>query len=69
MAATAQDPSAPLRAEKKDEDRDEDSAHLIGTPQHCLFVVRPAGCLPRGHGDLCVANQACALRRTPIEAN
>ena len=37
MASTAQDPSAPLRAEKKDEDRDEDSARLIGRPQHCLW--------------------------------
>ena len=38
MASTAQDPSAPLRAEKKDEDRDEDSARLIGRPQHCLWL-------------------------------
>ena len=32
MASTAQDPSAPLRAEKKDEDRDEDSARPDRAP-------------------------------------
>ena len=68
MAATAQDPSAPLRAEKKDEDRDEDSACLIGSPQRCIWVVVTAACVLRGHGDLCGANQACALCRNSTEA-
>ena len=68
MAATAQDPSAPLRAEKKDEDRDEDSACLIAAPQHCTWVLRAAGCVLRGHGALCGANQACAPCLTPTEA-
>ena len=40
MAATAQDPSAPLRGpEKKDEDRDEDSEYLEDQPLKCLHVL------------------------------
>ena len=68
MAATAQDPSAPLRAEKKDEDRDEDSARLIGSPQPCIWVVGAALCMLRSQGDLRGANQAPALRHTSLEA-
>ena len=52
MASTAQDPSAPLRAEKKDEDRDEDSARLIGSPQHCVWFSGAVTSMLRGHRSL-----------------
>ena len=59
MAATAQDPSAPLRAEKKDEDRDEDSAH----PDRGLAQLhpRPDNIMPSCEGccGVCGASKLC----------
>ncbi len=72
MAATAQDPSAPLRAEKKDEDRDEDSAHPDRAPACPGLCVDdqsegPGQALRRVRSicmhPLCTAAEASCLRR------